>query len=167
MTRDLAPQLAALQAAVGLSGPVLEGVLDQRSVERFARASGETDPVYFSDQAARAAGFAARPAPPLMLSSVLDWGGGPTLDQLRPDGSGAGKERWLPLAGLRLMGGGQSLELHRPALVETAFTATTTLREVEQKTGGLGPLLLIVLVTSFHDAAGELLLTCTETLIGR
>jgi len=167
VTRDLAPHLARLRATVGSSGPVLEGVLDQRSVERFARASGESDPVYFSDDAARSAGFPARPAPPLMLSSVLDWDGGPALDQLRPDGSGAAKEGWLPLEGLRLMGGGQSLELHRPALVGTAFTATTTLRGVELKAGGSGALLLIVLVTSFHDAASELLLTCTETLIGR
>lgn len=142
-------------------------MLDTRSVERFARASGETNPVYFSDAAARSAGFPARPAPPLMLSSVLDWSGGPALDQLRPDGSGADKERWLPLDGLRLMGGGQSLEVHRPAMTGTAFTASTSLRDVTLKTGGSGALLLIVLVTVFHDAQGQLLLTCTETLIAR
>ena len=167
MTRELTVEFDRLRAALGAQGPPLTGSLDTRSIERFARASGETDPVYYSDDAALAAGFTSRPAPPLMLSSVLDWDGGPALDQLRSDGSGAGKERWLPLDGLRLMGGGQVLAFHRRALAGLTFTATPTLDDVELKHGASGMLLLVSVVTRFHDEYGDLLLTCTETLIGR
>jgi acyl dehydratase len=163
----LADAYARLLDVVGARGPAQRGEIGVAAIERFARASGETDPVYFYDEAALAGGFTGRPAPPLMLSSVFDWYGGPALDELRADGSGGGKESWLPLDGLRLMGGGQAIDLARPVVAGDSFVATPELAGVEHKQGGSGELLLLRITTTFLDGGGRLLATCDETLIGR
>ena len=167
MSSSLTDSFEQLAAMIGVTGPEQRGRVDVIAIERFARASGETDPVYFSDAAALLAGYGARPAPPLMLSSVLDWAGGPALDDLRLDGSGAGREMWLPLDGLRLMGGGQSLTFHHPVLADVAFTGSPRLADVLWKQGSTGDLILLTIVTEFVDAAGKPLVSVTETLIGR
>jgi len=167
MATDLTSAYEDLRAAMGAQGNALRGTFDIVSIERFARASGETNEIYYSDAAARDAGYSARPAPPLMLSSVQEWGGGPAVEALRPDGSGVGKESWLPFGGLKIMGGGQSLNVHAPVLAGTSFSAIPTLEDVTLKSGASGDLVLITLTTRYVTDGGEPLLTCTETLIGR
>ncbi len=167
VTTDVTSAYDGLRGAIGAQGQPLRGALDIVSIERFARASGEIDEIYYSDVAARAAGYSARPAPPLMLSSVQEWGGGPAVDTLRPDGSGVGKESWLPFGGLQIMGGGQSLDVHAPLLAGTTFTAVPTLEDVTLKSGGSGELVMITITTRYMADDGQPLLTCTETLIGR
>lgn len=167
MSSSLTASFERLVAMIGASGPEQRGRVDAVAIERFARASGETDPVYFSDDAARLAGYGGRPAPPLMLSSVLDWAGGPALGDLRADGSGAGRESWLPLDGLRLMGGGQSLTFHHPVLADAGFAGNPRLTDVVLKQGSTGDLILLTILTEFVDTAERPLVSVTETLIGR
>lgn len=159
--------VAALTARVGDEGPVQHGTVTRLEIERYARASGETSPVYFDEDAARAAGYDGIPAPPVMLGSVREWGAGPAFGDLREDGTGVGHEAWLPLGGLRLMGGGQDLELHAPVLAGTSFTLRTALESVERKEGGSGPMVLLVIRTDVAAPDGAPLLTSRETLIGR
>jgi acyl dehydratase len=164
---DLAAAAAALEAMVGRRGPVLRGSVSAGAIARFAVASGDPSPIYGSEEAARAAGYERIPCPPLMLSSVIEWGAGPALGELRADGTGVGREGWLPLAGLRLMGGGQDLELHRPVLAGTEFVAAPALVAVERKRGGSGELILLTIETVYAALDGEALVTCRETLIAR
>ncbi|MEN3284562.1 MAG: hypothetical protein V7607_5702 [Solirubrobacteraceae bacterium] len=148
----------ALRALVGASGPRLEGVVSRRDAARFALAAGDTGD---DDSYTRAH------AHPLMLSSTLEWGAGLPAAELREDGTGAGREGWLPLDGLRLMGGGQDLTFHAPVPVDGAFTAEQTLEAVEHKRGSSGELLLLTIATEFRDEHGVLLTTCRETFIAR
>jgi hypothetical protein len=134
----------------------MRGTATRTVVERFAAALGEVD-AWPADAA----------APELMLSSVLEWGAGPPLTRLREDGTGVGREGWLPLAGLRLMGGGQELELHRPVPVGQEFVAEPELTAATLKPGRTGALLLLTITTEYRGAGGEPLVTCRETLIGR
>ncbi|MBS1675901.1 MAG: MaoC family dehydratase N-terminal domain-containing protein [Actinobacteria bacterium] len=164
---SLAGAAERLEALVGRSGPPIHGVVERRDVERFARASGERSPIYFDEAAAAAAGHAGVPAPPLFLSAMINWDAGPALEELRPDGTGVDRERWLPLDGLRLMGGGQELELHRPVLAGQAFRALPTLESVTAKSGSSGALIVLVIRTEFRDDDEGLLLTCRESVIGR
>jgi len=156
-----------LAGMVGRSGPELRGTISRRDLERFAVASGDTAPIYRSEQAAREAGYAGLPSPPLMLPSVIEWGAGPALAELRPDGTGVGRESWLPLDGLRLMGGGQDLVWHRPVLAGTEFVAQPVFEGVELKRSGGEPIALLTIATEFRDAAGAPLVSCEETLIAR
>jgi acyl dehydratase len=165
--RSLADALEALQALLGSEGAAVSGTVLRRDIERFARASGDEAAIHFDDDAARIAGYASVPAPPLMLSSILEWGPGPPHGELRDDGTGVGRESWLPLEELRLMGGGQDLELHRPVYDGQQFVARPRLEAVELKEGAAGALLLVTITTAFRDPDGTPLVTCRETLIGR
>ena len=151
---------------IGRSGPPIHGTVTARDIHRFAIACGDDDPAYRSSEAAHAAGFAAIPAPPMMLTSTIEWGAGPPLDELRQDGSGVGRESWLPLEGMRLMGGGQDVTFHADVLAETEFVGEVVLEDVQRK-DGRSPLLLLTITTEYRTATGEALATCRETLIAR
>ncbi len=166
-TRALADVHRELEAMVGRHGPPLRGRLERRDIERYAVACGDPSPIYASEAAAREAGYDAVPSPPVMLSSIIEWGAGPSLDGLRVDGTGVGRESWLPLQGLALMGGGQDLVFHAPVLAGTAVEAQTTLERVELKEGGAGAMVLLTIRTDYRDGDGAELVTCHETLIAR
>jgi hypothetical protein len=143
-----------LAAMVGHEGPEVRGRIDARDAARFAVAAGDDD--------------LAGTVPPLMLSSTLEWGAGPPLGDLREDGTGVGREGWLPLEGLRLMGGGQDLEFHDDLGLGEEFTARSVLESAVLKEGGAGAMVLLVIATTFRAAADDrAVLTCRETLIGR
>jgi acyl dehydratase len=163
----MADRQRELAGRIGDRGPLLHGEVSARDIARYAVASGETSPIYTDADAARAAGYDGIPAPPVRLSSIIEAGAGPPLGELRADGTGVGREGWLPLAGLRLMGGGQDLVLHRPVLAGTTFTAQPWLASARLKEGGSGAMVLLVITTDFRAADGADLVTCHETIIAR
>jgi acyl dehydratase len=165
--RDSAELYRELDGMIGREGPRLQGKVLARDIERYAVASGESAPIYFSESAARGAGYEGIPAPPMMLSSVIEWGCGPAVGELRVDGTGVGRESWLPLDGVRLMGGGQDLVFHAPVLAGVDFYAQPALESVELKEGGAGAMVLMIITTEFRESGGEPLVTCRETLIAR
>jgi acyl dehydratase len=52
------------KGAIGRRFPVTQGTVDAAGISAFAAALGETNPIYFDEAAARAAGYRAIPAPP-------------------------------------------------------------------------------------------------------
>jgi hypothetical protein len=164
MTSSMAAAGERLEALIGRSGPTVNGFVERRDIERFARASGEDSPIYYGEEGVD---DQVIPAPPILLSAMINWGVGPALDALRPDGTGVDRERWLPLDGLRLMGAGQELEVHRQVSAGQAFAAEPTLQSVTRKSGAGGGLILLVIKTVFRAEDGSSLLTCQETLIAR
>lgn len=157
----------ALLAFVGTHGPETRARVWSRDFRRFAIAVDDLDPIYFDDDAARAAGYPASVAPPVFLSATMDFGHGPALANLRPDGTGADRTSWLPLEGFRLMGGGQDLAFHRPVLEGTEVRVRSTLESVTEKEGRSGSFLLLGLKTIYRDENGEALVECEDTIIVR
>ena len=135
--------------------------------QRFAVAAGETDPVYFDDAAARAAGSPGAIAPPLFLSSVLGWGAGAPDGALRADGTAPDDTADLPLTGLRLMGAGQDIDFHNPVHDGVRLVRETSVEDVTLKEGRSGPFLVVTLLRRFLDESGTPLLTCRENFIAR
>ena len=164
-------RLGALRGAlldlVGTHGPETGGRVWSRDFRRFAIAVDDLDPIYFDDDAAVAAGYPASVAPPVFLSATMDFGHGPALASLRPDGTGADRTSWLPLEGFRLMGGGQDLAFHRPVLDGTEVRVRSTLESVTEKEGRSGPFLLLGLRTTYRDEHGRPLVECDDTIIVR
>jgi hypothetical protein len=150
---ELAEVHARLLELVGTAGPQIAGRADRRDFARFALACGEDDP--------------GDVAPPLFLPATIEWGAGPPLHALREDGTGADRDAWLPLAGLRLLGGGQELELGDDVVHGTEFTARPVLEDATVREGRSGPLLLIRVRTEFRATDGRLLVASTETMIAR
>ena len=143
------------------------GVIRQRDFQRFAVASGDLNPLYFDDSFAKASGRAKISAPPLFLSRVLVWEPGPFEQSLRPDGTAGQEIAQLPVEGLRLMGGGQDLEFHRPVTDGTEVTMELATESVELKEGRSGSFLIIKLRRRYLDRDDQTLMICRETFIAR
>jgi acyl dehydratase len=156
-----------LAGLIGTRGPEVRASVRARDFQRFAIAAGDLNPIYFEDVAAKAAGYPSAVGPPVFVSGTMDWGHGPSLGELRSDGTGADRSSFLPLEGFRLMGGGQDLELRAPVVDGAELTVFSVLESVERKEGRSGAFLLLGLATTYADASGELLVLCRDTLIVR
>jgi acyl dehydratase len=143
------------------------GTLRAAHFQRFAIASNDPNPRYTDEETARDQGFEGLAAPPMFLTAVLGWSAGPRTSDLRADGAdGSRIENGFTLPSLRLMGAGQDIELVREVEDGMQVHTTTWIDSVELKQGRSGPLILIVL-QSTYEAGDELLTRCRETLIAR
>jgi hypothetical protein len=144
------------------------GTLRAEHFQRFAIASNDQNARYTDQETARQHGFEGLAAPPMFLTAVLGWSAGPKTDDLRADGAdGSRIENGFTLPGLRLMGAGQDIELYREVEDGMRVHTWTWIESVELKHGRSGPLILIVLQSTYETEGGELLTRCRETLIAR
>ncbi|HUD36139.1 MAG TPA: MaoC family dehydratase N-terminal domain-containing protein [Streptosporangiaceae bacterium] len=161
MAVSMAEVYANTSKLVGVVHSRQLGRIERRDLERFSAATG----------AEVANSGAAGPEPvvahPLYLTAVLGWGGGPANEELRPDGTEVLDIDAIPLSGLRLMGGGQDLELHADVTEGMTVRSEFSLEGVEVKEGRSGSLLLLHVLRQYWDDAGTLLVTCRETLMAR
>ena len=108
---------------IGHQLPAAELPIDRRRLQFFAKAIGETNPIYTDLAAAQAAGLADLPAPPTFLfAAELDSGG---LDQLLD-------ELQVPIA--KILHGEQGFVYHRRVLA--GDTITSTIDDIYDKKNG-------------------------------
>ncbi|WP_213958216.1 MULTISPECIES: MaoC family dehydratase N-terminal domain-containing protein [unclassified Variovorax] len=99
--------------------------IERSRLQFFAKAIGETDPVYTDADAARAAGYPDLPAPPTFLfAAELDSG---ASNQLLAD-------LQIPLA--KLLHGEQGFSYHRAACVGDVVTVRSTIDDIYDKKNG-------------------------------
>ncbi len=99
--------------------------LDRTRLKFFAKAIGETDPVYVDAAAAQTAGYSDLPAPPTFLfAAELDSGAN---DQLLADLD-------IPLA--KLLHGEQSFRYFKPVCAGDTVTVQSTITDIYDKKGG-------------------------------
>jgi len=110
---------------IGHQLPAAELPIDRRRLQFFAKAIGETNPIYTDLAAAQAAGLADLPAPPTFLfAAELDSGG---LDQLLD-------ELQVPIA--KILHGEQGFVYHRRVLAGDTITVTSTIDDIYDKKNG-------------------------------
>lgn len=99
--------------------------IERTRLQFFAKAIGETDPVYTDAAAARDAGYPDLPAPPTFLfAAELDSGAsGRMLDDLQ-----------IPLS--KLLHGEQSFSYHKAACVGDTVTVRSTISDIYDKKNG-------------------------------
>jgi acyl dehydratase len=124
----------------------------------FAKATGEDDPVYSDEAAARAAGHPAIPAPPTYLFSLALSAPARRGDILDPE-NGIGVDMQ------RVLHGEQAFTYHRPIYAGDRVTLTTTTRDIYDKRGGA--LEFIVQDTRAVNPAGELCAEMTTVTVVR
>ena len=104
----------------------------------FAKAIGETDPIYTEEAAAQAAGYASLPVPPTFFFS---------LEMERPD-----PLAWLTEIGVdlaRILHGEQSFTYHAPACAGDTLTFESRIDDIyDKKDGALTFLVRSVKVTN-------------------
>lgn len=120
----------------------------------FAKAVGETNPVYTDPAAAKAAGYRDLPVPPTFLFS---------LDLEQPDPFGWFNTLGLDLA--RVLHGTQKFVYHRPACAGDTLTFASKITDIYAKKGGA--LEFIVKETKVTDASGAPVADLVSTIIQR
>ena len=153
-TNGLVPPETTAMVGQALGDPV-SAVVTRREAQRYARAVGDLDPVYFDEGAARAAGYDGLVAPPTFVGHAVVEGA--TLDDLREDGLwiDRGRGRGVRLNVSRTMFGGEEWEFRRPVLVGDTVTAQRRLGAVEEKDGRSGPFVLLHYETTFTNQHGD------------
>ena len=115
--------------------------LERGRLRFFAKAIGETDPVYTDVDAAHAAGYADLPAPPTFLfAAELDSGATERLLQ----------DMQIPLA--KLLHGEQGFSFHRTACAGDTITVRSSVTDVyDKKQGRLEFVVKTARATNQHD----------------
>lgn len=116
----------------------------------FAKATGESNPVYFDEAAARAAGHRTIPVPPTYFFSLQMSAPAKRGDVFDP-------ENGLGVDMQRVLHGEQGFTYHRPVYAGDRLTITTTTSDIYAKKGGA--LEFVVQDTRYENDKGEL---CAE-----
>lgn len=104
--------------------------------------------------------------PPLLLTATREWGPGAPSDKLNRDGTPV--DLGIPAASaVRILGGGQSITAHRLVPLDVPLVVESRITAVDAKDGRSGPLVVVALRRTYHDAAGTLLITCDESRVLR
>ncbi len=147
MTTSLIPEETLGRVGELLSDPVSVRI-DDRESQRYAHAVGDTNPVYFDEAAAKAAGHRTIIAPPTFVTHAIV---APRAnEELRTDGLWRDESR-VHLEVERMMFGGEEWDFLEPVCVGDTITAETRLASVDQKQGSKGPFVLVVRETTFSN----------------
>ncbi|MCR6485035.1 MaoC family dehydratase N-terminal domain-containing protein [Amycolatopsis sp. OK19-0408] len=125
-------------------------LVDRGRLRLFAKATGQTDPVYTDLDAAKAAGHPDLPVPPTFFFAV-------SLETADPF-------TWLTDLGIDLttvLHGEQEFHYHRLAHAGAELTATARITDVYDKRGGA--LEFLVTTTSITDHSGQLVAEAVGT----
>jgi hypothetical protein len=135
-----------MRAEIGKESEPVTFEIDKTACRMFARAVGYTDPVYFDEDAARAAGHRGIPAPVGFL-------GHPVYDPNKPQRIGGyfrGDSRFK-----RILNGGTDVEYRDEVCAGDVLTATAKLVDLSEREGRLGPMLITTTETTYRNQDGK------------
>ncbi|MCF8208061.1 MAG: MaoC family dehydratase N-terminal domain-containing protein [Rhodoferax sp.] len=128
--------------------------IERSRLRFFAKAIGETDPVYTDTAAARSAGYSDLPAPPTFLfAAELDSG---ASDQMLA-------ELQIPIA--KLLHGEQSFTYHRAVCVGDTVSVRSTITDIYDKKDGA--LEFVVKTSRATNQQGELVAELRSVIVCR
>lgn len=127
---------------IGRELPALSAEVEKGRLRQFARAIGETDPVYSDETAARAAGYRSLPAPPTFAFCL-------EMDQPQP--FAVYQDMGIELA--RMLHGEQSFVYHRPVCAGDTLTFRARIADIYAKKNGA--LEFVVKQTAVDNQHGE------------
>ena len=141
-------------AQIGYRHPAHSVDVEQGKLRFFARAIGETNPIYIDEAAARAAGLPGPAAPPTYAFSL-------ELDQARPFAI-------LEELGVRIdrvLHGSQRFIYHTPICAGDRIMLQSIVEDIYEKKGGA--LSFIVIRTEATNQRGELAVEMSKTVVVR
>lgn len=153
---------AEMRAHIGVESPPTRLEVDKNSVRMFARSVGHTDPVYYDEEAAKAAGYRSLPCPPGYL-------GTPVFDPRTSDPTfGAPRnpnpmpEPAVPLT--RVLNGGTEYEyFDEDICAGDVLTSTTHVSDIQERRGSIGHMLITTSKTVYKNEAGKVVAIATGT----
>ncbi|HDY81539.1 MAG TPA: MaoC family dehydratase [Halieaceae bacterium] len=142
------------QSFIGYELPSFTADVEKGRLRFFAKAIGETNPIYTDEDAAVKAGYRTLPAPPTFAM---------VLDMDTPE--------LMPLLGLlkmdigRILHGSQEFEYFQPIYAGDQITVTSKVVDIFDKKGGA--LDFVVTENSYTNQDGDLVAKSTSTLVHR
>ena len=145
-----------MRAAIGKESEPTRLEIDKTSVRMFARSVGYTDPVYYDEEAAKAAGYRSLPAPPGYLGTAV-------YDPNRRSARNAqvGLEPARPLK--RMLNGGTDIEYFTDICAGDVLTSASAVASIEERAGRLGEMLITTTKTTYRNESGEIVAISTGT----
>ncbi|MDX2968138.1 MaoC family dehydratase N-terminal domain-containing protein [Kribbella solani] len=159
--------LEAVRTRIGTESTHELGTITALMIRRYARAIGESNPLYYDTEFARGCGHPDIIAPPNLVTAVSAWDEGPAEDGLRSDGVPTAALQDLPTEGVRVMGGGEDIEFHAPIPAGTTLTERSAMIGAELTHGSKGPVIVVRYRHEFVAADGRVLLTSTRKVLLR
>ena len=136
---------------IGTTGEARVYDVERGAIRRFAEAIGDPNPVFNDEQAARNTRFGGMIAPPTFCRSL-----GSPIPSIRLKNMGEA---------FRGLDGGSDWEYFQPIRPADRITVQSRLLDLREAEGRLGPMVFIVIETSYTNQFGELCATQRSTAI--
>lgn len=150
-----------MRAEIGKRSEKWTCEVDKLQVRMFARSVGHTDPIYYDEKAAKAAGYRSLPCPPGYL-------GTPVFDPRTSEatfggrrGGGPGPQPSRPLR--RILNGGTEIEYMADICAGDVLTAVNYISDIQERTGSLGEMLITTSKTEYTNHDGKVVAVMTGT----
>jgi acyl dehydratase len=160
VTQEKTPLITdEMRAYIGKESEPYTLEVDKTSIRMFARAVGHTDPIFYDEAAARAAGYRSLVAPPGYLGTpVYNPAAG-----ARRGGFGMGPQPSRPLN--RVLNGGTEIEYFDDICAGDVLTATSHVASYEEREGSIGQMLITTTKTVYKNQDGKVVAIMTGTAI--
>lgn len=139
---------------IGHQFPAFTAEVERGQLTFFAKAIGETNPIYTDEAAARDAGYRSLPAPPT-FAMALDMNGPELLPVLG----------FLKMDIARILHGSQEFEYLAPICAGDSITVTSQITDIFDKKGGA--LDFVVMENTYVNQDDVLVAKATSTLVQR
>lgn len=148
-----------MRAEIGKESESWTCEVDKTMVRLFARSVGHTDPIFYDEAAAKAAGYRSLPCPPGYL--------GTPIFSPRSGGEGPMRQRGAqpsrPLN--RVLNGGTEIEYFDDICAGDVLTASSHISNYEERAGRLGAMLITTNKTVYKNQDGKTVAVSTGTSI--
>ena len=142
--------IEGLKNRVGQDWPPLVYEIEKGTVIRFARAVGDSNPLWQDEEYVRKTGYGGIIAPPTL---VLTLGFGQLRQTLASDSS------------LTVLHGSTELECNQPIRPGDAITLTTRITNVRERQGKVGTTVFVTFDMSYKNQRQELVARCRQLAI--
>lgn len=132
-----------MKAAIGVESEPSVYEVEKEPIRRWAQAIGDPNPLYHDEEYARSKGYRSIVAPPGFIAQYAF-----------PVKAGTSARRFRsPFT--RNLNGGNEYELVKPVQAGDTITATSKLAEIRERSGRMGPMLIIISETTYKNQDGE------------
>ncbi|MGP8079712.1 MAG: MaoC family dehydratase N-terminal domain-containing protein [Dehalococcoidales bacterium] len=144
-----------IKKLIGTSGAVQYYEVEIGAIRRFAAAVDDPNPLYQDEEYARKSPYGGIIAPP----GFFGWPqkqarGSPLAVDIPPELEAVFEKAGYPLS--LVLDGGMEYEFFLPVRAGDILSAVTTVRNLRERTGEIGSIIVSFLDTVYHNLAGEL-----------
>ncbi len=143
------------ESLIGLEFPLQSTVVEHAKIEAYARAIGDTNPIYYDDAQAIAQGYRARPIPPTYLVP---------LKHAVSDPQHVFHELGIVAAAGKLLHAEQKFTYHEPICAGDHLTFRERLTDIYRKKGGALTFVVLETAVTNQDGREVALITHTEVI---